>query len=72
TGSDDWNRTLSQKRAQGVVDFLIGQGIDPSRMVSQGYGSGRAVADNSTTQGRKKNRRVEIIIAEGEVAEAPE
>jgi outer membrane protein OmpA-like peptidoglycan-associated protein len=70
TGSDDWNRTLSQKRAQGVVDFLIREGIDPSRTMAQGYGSGRAVADNSTSEGRRKNRRVEIIIAEGEVAEA--
>ena len=70
TGSTDWNQTLSQKRAQSVVDFLIGQGIDGSRMIAQGYGSTRAVGDNSTAEGRRKNRRVDIVIAEGEVAEA--
>lgn len=70
TGSADWNRTLSQKRAQSVVGFLIGQGIAGSRMIAEGYGSSRAVGDNSTADGRKKNRRVDIIIAEGVVAEA--
>lgn len=70
TGSLEWNDTLSQKRSLSVESFLAGEGIGPDRMVAEGYGPNRPVADNVTKEGRSKNRRVEIIIAEGEVAEA--
>ena len=70
TGSLDWNETLSQNRALSVESFLAGEGIDHSRMIAEGYGPSRPVADNSSNEGRSKNRRVEIIIAEGVIAEA--
>ncbi len=69
TGSAEYNQSLSEKRAASVRDFLAGQGINSLRMVSIGYGMTRPVGDNATSQGRAKNRRVEIVIAEGTVAE---
>lgn len=68
TGSADYNQGLSERRASSVRDFLAQQGIGGQRMVAVGYGLTRPVADNSTREGRASNRRVEIIIAEGEVA----
>jgi outer membrane protein OmpA-like peptidoglycan-associated protein len=70
TGTDEYNQGLSERRAATVRDFLAGQGINMNRMVAVGYGERRPVADNDSREGRKKNRRVEIIIAQGEVAEA--
>jgi outer membrane protein OmpA-like peptidoglycan-associated protein len=63
TGTDD--DRLSRDRAQSVVSFLQSQGVAPSRMTSEGYGARVPVADNATPEGRAKNRRVEIILAEG-------
>ncbi len=68
TGSPAYNQGLSERRAASVRDFLAGQGIDWQRMMSVGYGLTRPVGDNATSQGRAKNRRVEIVIAEGTVA----
>jgi outer membrane protein OmpA-like peptidoglycan-associated protein len=68
TGSAEYNQILSERRAASVRDFLAGQGINSQRMVSIGYGLTRPVGDNATAQGRAKNRRVEIVIAEGTVA----
>ena len=70
TGSEEHNQGLSERRAGSVKDFLAAQGIGINRMVAVGYGEHRPVADNSTKEGRQKNRRVEIVIAEGEVREA--
>ncbi len=69
TGSADYNLELSRKRASSVHDFLAQQGVSPERMRSFGYGLTRPIADNSTADGRRRNRRVEIVIAEGEVSE---
>ncbi|MFV2074356.1 MAG: OmpA family protein, partial [Thermoanaerobaculales bacterium] len=69
TGSADHNQQLSERRAISVRDFLAQQGIAAQRTVAVGYGFGRPVADNSTREGRAKNRRVEIIIGEGEIVE---
>lgn len=69
TGSYDYNMQLSQARAAAVRDFLFEQGIDAQRMVVEGYGPDRPIADNDSREGRAKNRRVEIVIAEGEIAE---
>jgi len=71
TGTKEWNQTLSEKRALSVQDFLISQGIDATRMTAVGYGWDRPVADNSTAEGRSRNRRVEIVIGEGTIQEAP-
>jgi len=66
TGSADFNQTLSDKRANGVMDFLVSQGLDASTLSAQGYGVSNPVDNNGTAQGRQKNRRVEIVIS-GEV-----
>jgi outer membrane protein OmpA-like peptidoglycan-associated protein len=65
TGSDELNMRLSRERADAVMSFLQTQGVAASRMTDQGYGPKFPVADNSTPEGRAKNRRVEIVLAEG-------
>lgn len=62
TGSDAINNPLSQRRAQAVADYTTAQGVDVSRITTQGYGSSQPIADNSTEAGRQANRRVEIAI----------
>ncbi len=69
TGTAVYNLKLSQQRADSVMDFLARQGIGAQRMKSVGYGMDRPVSDNNSAEGRQKNRRVEIVIAEGEVKE---
>lgn len=57
------NKALSYARAASVVDYLVDRhGIDPSRLTAIGYGEARPIVSNDTPEGRKKNRRVEIII----------
>ncbi len=63
-GTDSYNLTLSQDRADAVKTALITRGIDPSRIGSQGYGKGFPVADNSDSGGRQLNRRVEVVIGD--------
>ena len=63
TGSDAYNLTLSQQRAQSVASYLISQGNDQRRFYTQGFGESRPVADNGSDAGRAANRRVEIQIA---------
>ncbi|MBT9566811.1 MAG: OmpA family protein [Thiobacillus sp.] len=59
-GSDDYNRALSQRRADAVRTYLIGKGIAADRLMAKGYGESTPVADNETDAGRHKNRRVEL------------
>jgi outer membrane protein OmpA-like peptidoglycan-associated protein len=66
TGSADFNQTLSEKRADAVRDYLVNQGLDGGSLSAQGLGMDNPVADNSTPEGRQRNRRVEIIVS-GEV-----
>jgi outer membrane protein OmpA-like peptidoglycan-associated protein len=61
-GNEPDNLKLSQQRANAVRDYLIKKGINPGRLVAKGYGSSRPVDDNSTDEGRQKNRRTEITI----------
>ena len=61
TGSDAVNDPLSQKRAEAIVAALEKQGIDKSRLTAVGKGSHSPIADNSTDEGRAKNRRVEFV-----------
>ncbi len=63
-GGKEKNQKLSEDRARSVADYLIGQGIDKSRLESVGYGDTRPVAPNLTARGRELNRRVEFIIVE--------
>ncbi len=61
-GSEKLNKTLSQSRAQAVVDYLTKKGISASRLTAKGYGSSQPVADNKTADGRQQNRRTEFMI----------
>jgi outer membrane protein OmpA-like peptidoglycan-associated protein len=61
-GKPDYNQKLSERRAQAVVDYLDGLGVDGSRLIPVGYGETQPVASNSTEAGRQQNRRVEIAI----------
>ncbi|MFB6350381.1 MAG: OmpA family protein [Bradymonadaceae bacterium] len=63
-GGDEYNRKLSQQRAQSVVDYLTNQGIDQTRLNAKGFGEKRPIESNSTEAGRAANRRVEIHITE--------
>ena len=59
-GSETFNRDLSNKRAQAVANFLIGEGVSTSRFKVIGQGEANPVASNNTETGRQQNRRVEI------------
>jgi len=61
-GSDSYNKNLSQKRSDAVKAYLISQGCNASQLTSVGYGFDKPVADNTTDEGRQKNRRVEFIV----------
>jgi outer membrane protein OmpA-like peptidoglycan-associated protein len=64
TGSDELNQKLSESRASAVVRYLTGKGIDPDRLTYRGFGKTMPVQDNSTVEGRRLNRRTEVIITE--------
>lgn len=66
TGADDYNMTLSKQRAQAVTSFLSGQGISTGRFTTNWYGENQPKYDNSTVEGRAKNRRVELAIVASE------
>ena len=66
------NKTLSQKRAQAVVDYLVKQGVDPAQLQAVGYGSEQPVADNATAEGQFKNRRIEFEVLNTETGVARE
>lgn len=61
-GSDAYNQTLSEARAQSAMEYLEAHGVAPERMRAQGFGESRPVADNDTDEGRELNRRVELKI----------
>jgi len=60
TGSRAFNIRLSEDRTKADVDYLVGRGIAADRLSSKGYGCDYPIADNETSEGRAKNRRVEI------------
>lgn len=66
SGSDAYNLTLSKNRAQAVTNFLTSQGISASRIDTKWYGEAQPKYDNSTVEGRSKNRRVELAIVASE------
>jgi outer membrane protein OmpA-like peptidoglycan-associated protein len=64
-GGAAYNQDLSQHRAQAVRDYLVTRGIASDRITAQGFGPTRSVADNTSTEGRANNRRVEIVVQPG-------
>lgn len=60
TGPTAYNQKLSEKRAQAVLNYLVGNGIAPERLTTRGFGESDPVAPNATSEGRQKNRRVEL------------
>jgi outer membrane protein OmpA-like peptidoglycan-associated protein len=62
TGSDSYNQSLSERRAQSVSSYLASQGVIQQRLIIVGMGEARPVADNTTASGRQANRRVEITM----------
>jgi outer membrane protein OmpA-like peptidoglycan-associated protein len=65
TGSEPTNLTLSKRRADVVAEYLVGNGVDIDRVETSGLGSAKPIAANATDEGRKKNRRVELLIHDG-------
>jgi outer membrane protein OmpA-like peptidoglycan-associated protein len=61
-GSDQMNQQLSERRADSVRDFLIGQGVTGSAVTAKGFGKTQPVASNDTAEGRQRNRRVELVV----------
>ncbi|MFZ0472577.1 MAG: OmpA family protein [Bacteroidales bacterium] len=60
-GGEASNQTLSEQRAQEVVDQLVKMGIDGSRLISRGWGESKPVGPNNTSEGKAANRRVEFV-----------
>lgn len=61
-GSEEYNLALSQRRAESVTKYLVAQGINPSRFSTKWYGETQPRATNETSEGKAKNRRVELAI----------
>jgi outer membrane protein OmpA-like peptidoglycan-associated protein len=62
-GTEEYNQTLSEKRAQTVQAYLTGSGVAPDHVTAAGFGKANPVADNTTAAGRKLNRRVEMVVS---------
>jgi len=62
-GSDDFNQTLSEKRAGAVQSYLASQGVVQANISAAGYGKSDPIADNSTSEGRSENRRVQLVVS---------
>jgi OmpA-OmpF porin, OOP family len=63
-GDNGANQTLSEKRAQAVVDYLVKAGLPASRFTAIGYGSTQPLAENDTDEGKARNRRIEFVVKE--------
>lgn len=61
-GNDTKNLSLSLGRAEAVVSYLVGRGVDKARLTAVGYGEGKPIDTNQTEVGRARNRRVELVI----------
>jgi len=60
TGPSEYNQKLSERRAAAVIDYIVEHGVSRNRLNAKGYGETVPAASNATTEGRKKNRRVEL------------
>jgi outer membrane protein OmpA-like peptidoglycan-associated protein len=62
-GSDEYNQKLSEQRADGVRDYLVGASVPDGNVAAAGYGKNDPIADNSTSSGRAQNRRVQLVVS---------
>ena len=61
-GDDDYNMALSKQRSESVRDYLVGKGLDASKVVTTGKGESMPIASNNTPEGRAENRRVQVLL----------
>ncbi|GAB7255863.1 OmpA family protein [Polaribacter sp. OB-PA-B3] len=66
SGKDAYNMTLSEKRAKSVTNYLVAKGLQSSRFTTEWFGETQPKYDNSTAEGRAKNRRVNVAILPNE------
>jgi OOP family OmpA-OmpF porin len=62
TASDEYNSSLSERRAEAARGYLIAKGIEKDRLAAKGFGESKPAADNATAEGRAQNRRTEIAV----------
>lgn len=67
-GSDEYNQSLSERRAESVRAYLVRQGIPPATIDAMGFGETHPVVTNATASGRQQNRRVELVISGEQIA----
>jgi outer membrane protein OmpA-like peptidoglycan-associated protein len=71
-GSEDYNYELGQKRAATVARYLISRkGMDPLRVTAVSYGARAPLAGNITPEGRRRNRRIEILVYKESITSSP-
>ena len=61
-GEDGFNQTLSEKRAQSVMEYLVKAGLPANRFTAMGYGSSQPIAGNDTDEGKAQNRRIDFVV----------
>jgi outer membrane protein OmpA-like peptidoglycan-associated protein len=71
TGSDSYNQGLSERRATSAANFLVGEGVAPTRLRSTGRGETEPIASNDNETGQSQNRRVEVAIYANAQARKP-
>ena len=71
TGADSYNQALSERRARSAQNYLVGEGVVPTRLRSAGRGETEPIASNTDEAGMSLNRRVEIAIYANEAARKP-
>jgi len=70
-GGDEYNQQLSEKRAQSSREYLVSQGVPAKSIQARGFGKSEPIESNETSQGRQRNRRVELVVS-GDAIGSPE
>jgi len=63
-GDRESNQRLSERRAASVLKYLVSSGVNPNQLGAMGYGDTRPIYDNTTPEGREKNRRIEFVVTD--------
>lgn len=71
-GTDEYNQTLSEKRAGAVKDYFVQQGVPADSIETRGFGKTVPIASNETAEGRQQNRRVELVLSGDAIGSNPE